>query len=44
MALPFLEAMQARGAKAVKPPKRVAFFYTPNGVAQQAWHQAGAGG
>ena len=38
MALPFLEAMQARGAKAAKPPKRVAFFYTPNGVAQQAWH------
>ena len=38
MALPFLEALQARGAKAAKPPKRVAFFYTPNGVAQQAWH------
>ena len=38
MALPFLEAMQARGAKAAKPPKRVAFFYTPNGVAQQAWN------
>jgi len=38
MALPFLEAMQARGAKTAKPPKRVAFFYTPNGVAQQAWH------
>ena len=30
--------LAARGAKAAKPPKRVAFFYTPNGVAQQAWH------
>ena len=37
LALPFLDAMQARGAKTAAP-KRVAFFYTPNGVAQEAWH------
>ena len=33
LALPLLDAMQASGAKSVQPPKRVAFFYTPNGVA-----------
>jgi len=43
LALPFLDAMQVRGAKAAKVPKRVAFFYTPNGVAQKAWHPAEAG-
>ena len=37
MALPFLDAMQARGAAPVAP-RRAAFFYIPNGVAQQAWH------
>ena len=37
MALPFLDAMQVRGAAPVAP-RRAAFFYIPNGVAQQAWH------
>ena len=37
LALPFLEVMQARGAKTAAPI-RLAFFYTPNGVAQKAWH------
>ena len=37
LALPFLEVMQARGAKTAAPI-RLAFFYTPNGVAQEAWH------
>ncbi len=37
MALPFLDGMQARGA-APMAPRRAAFFYIPNGVAQQAWH------
>ncbi|MDP6793911.1 MAG: DUF1552 domain-containing protein [Verrucomicrobiota bacterium] len=37
LALPFLDVMQVRGAKTAAP-KRVAFFYTPNGVAQEAWH------
>ena len=40
LALPLLDVMQASGAKSVQPPKRVAFFYTPNGVAQTAWHPA----
>ena len=43
LALPLLDAMQARGAKSVQPPKRIAFFYTPNGVAQTAWHPAESG-
>ena len=37
LALPFLEVMQARGAKTAAPI-RLAFFYTPNSVAQEAWH------
>jgi hypothetical protein len=43
MALPFLDVMQAHGAKAPKPPRRLAFFYTPNGVAQKAWHPTETG-
>ena len=43
LALPFLDAMQARGAEGARAPKRVAFFYTPNGVAQKAWHPSEAG-
>ena len=35
--------MQAHGAKAPKPPRRLAFFYTPNGVAQKAWHPTETG-
>jgi hypothetical protein len=42
LALPFLDVMQGRGAK-VTAPKRVAFFYTPNGVAQEAWHPKSIG-
>ncbi|MEE3155245.1 MAG: DUF1552 domain-containing protein, partial [Pseudomonadota bacterium] len=37
MALPFLDGMQAHGA-APGAPRRTAFFYIPNGVAQRAWH------
>ena len=37
LALPFLNMMQTRGVQSVAP-KRVAFFYVPNGVAQGAWH------
>ena len=36
LALPLLDLMEAR--EAMRPPNRVAFFYTPNGVAQDAWH------
>ena len=36
LALPLLDLMEAREAR--RPPNRVAFFYTPNGVAQDAWH------
>ena len=43
LALPFLNVMQAQGAKAKAAPKRVAFFYVPNGVAQKAWHPAETG-
>ncbi len=43
LALPLLDVMQASGAKSVQPPKRIAFFYTPNGVAQTAWHPAETG-
>ena len=43
LALPFLDAMKVRGAIGSTPPKRVAFFYTPNGVAQKAWHPAETG-
>ena len=37
LALPFLDVMHTRGASG-SAPKRVAFFYVPNGVAQEAWH------
>ena len=37
LALPILDVMQTRGASA-SAPRRVAFFYVPNGVAQEAWH------
>ena len=43
LALPFLNVMQAQGAKAKAAPTRVAFFYVPNGVAQKAWHPAETG-
>ena len=42
LSLPFLDVMQGRGAK-ISAPKRVAFFYTPNGVAQEAWHPKSIG-
>ena len=42
-ALPFLEAMQAKTKGEVIHPKRLAFFYTPNGVAQKAWHPSSTG-
>lgn len=44
LALPFLEIMQAKTAKGPASPKRLAFFYTPNGVAQKAWHPTETGG
>lgn len=45
LALPFLEAMlppgqvlgRAFGAPAVRPPRRLAFFYVPNGIHMPAW-------
>ena len=42
LSLPFLDVMRGRGAK-ISAPKRVAFFYTPNGVAQKAWHPKSVG-
>ena len=36
--------MQAKTAKGPASPKRLAFFYTPNGVAQKAWHPTETGG
>jgi hypothetical protein len=36
LALPFLEAAQPKSVPL--SPKRMAFFYVPNGVAQKAWH------
>ena len=41
LALPLLDLMGAREAR--RPPNRVAFFYTPNGVAQDAWHPVKTG-
>ncbi len=43
--LPFLEAMTPSGlaAAGAARPKRVAFFYVPNGVVQDAWHPTKAG-
>ena len=43
LALPLLEVMQAKTKSEVIHPKRLAFFYTPNGVAQKAWHPSSAG-
>ena len=42
LALPWLEAMTpltavAREAAAKRPPRRMAFFYVPNGVHMQEW-------
>lgn len=43
--LPLLEAMtqSGRAAAGTTKPKRVAFFYVPNGVVQDAWHPTKAG-
>jgi hypothetical protein len=43
LALPLLEVMQAKTKGEVIHPKRLAFFYTPNGVAQKAWHPSSTG-
>jgi len=43
LALPLLEVMQAKTKSEGIYPKRLAFFYTPNGVAQKAWHPSSAG-
>ena len=43
LALPFLDVMQAKAAKGKVAPRRLAFFYTPNGVAQKAWHPTETG-
>jgi len=43
LALPFLDVMQAKAKKGSAAPRRLAFFYTPNGVAQKAWHPAETG-
>lgn len=44
LGLPFLDAMRpARAAAGASRPKRVAFFYIPNGVVQDAWHPDTAG-
>ena len=43
LALPVLEVMQAKTKGEVIHPKRLAFFYTPNGVAQKAWHPSSTG-
>ena len=43
MALPFLDVMHAKTSRSSAPPKRLAFFYTPNGVAQKAWHPVETG-
>ena len=47
LALPLLEAMRdssVGAAETAAPPKRIAFFYIPNGVVQRTWHpqQTGA--
>lgn len=46
MSLPFLESLAPRGfaaAKSAKPPVRMAFLYTPNGVNCQEWFPKGEG-
>jgi len=45
LGLPFLEAMMPGkvSAAAPTPPRRVAFFYVPNGVVQDAWHPSTTG-
>ncbi len=43
LALPFLDVMQVKAAKGNAAPRRLAFFYTPNGVAQKAWHPTETG-
>ena len=46
MALPLLDIMKpvARATEATKAaPKRLAFFYSPMGVVQDAWHPTGSG-
>ena len=43
LALPFLDVMQAKAEKGSTAPRRLAFFYTPNGVAQKAWHPVETG-
>ena len=45
LGLPFLESMVPGGlmASAPAPPKRVAFFYMPNGVVQSDWHPESGG-
>ena len=45
LALPWLDAMTPTFAAnpMLKPPKRFAWFYIPNGVVQEAWHPQTAG-
>jgi len=47
VALPLLEIMgshvRAQSGSNDKPPKRVAFFYIPNGVVQEAWNPIDTG-
>lgn len=43
LGLPLLDAMMPARAAANAAPPRVAFFYIPNGVVQDAWHPAQAG-
>ena len=43
LALPFLNVMQGKADKGSTAPRRLAFYYTPNGVAQKAWHPAETG-
>ena len=40
---PFLAAIQAKAVKGKAAPRRLAFFYPPNGVAQKAWHPTETG-
>ncbi len=43
LALPFLDAMEVRAAKKTRPPLRLAFFYTPNGMVQRSWNPKATG-
>jgi hypothetical protein len=45
LGLPLLDIMRPRrvGAESAVAPPRVAFFYIPNGVVQEAWHPDEAG-